>query len=167
MNWRWPLQPHIPNELAIGEEDRRTIFKLAARARRANSNYRGTYRKFMIRFLIVAAPVLAIYLLYFQGVRWAGAIVLVSMIAYALVVRRSTYVPYVRLAMCLTGYENCLKCGYVLHGLPDETEHCPECGEVRPEYYRERAKRRIEDEARRGKPRRSTRPDTCILTEPK
>lgn len=36
--------------------------------------------------------------------------------------------PRINRALRDLGYDVCVKCGYWLRGLHDDTEHCPECG---------------------------------------
>ena len=65
-----------------------------------------------------------------------GIIDVSLMAAYGVVIgvvlERYCYGPLVRQVMRSHGFDICLKCGYWLRGLPDDSRRCPECGETTP-----------------------------------
>jgi rubrerythrin len=42
-----------------------------------------------------------------------------------------THAPFIRRVLHELGHEVCIECGYLLRGLDDDVENCPECGAAR------------------------------------
>ncbi len=50
------------------------------------------------------------------------------LVAGGAILQRYRFAPCVYRAMREHGYDICVKCGYWLRGLPDDSHRCPECG---------------------------------------
>jgi hypothetical protein len=127
----WPR--HMPKGLTLSREQIRTINRKARLARKREWNYRGAFWRNTSLYSMVALPALTLFFYFglIAGYYFLAHVFIVPLPLYALYCRQRTLVPYVRRALCEAGHEVCMDCGYLLLGLPEETEHCPECGAKR------------------------------------
>ena len=134
MNWRWLIYDYIPPELDMPRSRRRAIrreVRAAAREVRQKSGWR-------LQVLFLICLFTFVYLLKFvrhqlmpQGLtRRLISFVVFALTAYVLIalIWRARYEKRTYRVLRDHGYDICLECGYLLKGLPDDRDRCPECG---------------------------------------
>jgi hypothetical protein len=125
---------HLNRDIELSNAERRTIYQESRKL------WWSRRRNFVIYVVLCAIGLTATNLgiAYFKGQAAAlgrgatAAVVMGFSIAYLIVLivvlERYCYAPLLRRIMREHGYDVCLKCGYWLRGLPDDTARCPECG---------------------------------------
>ncbi len=143
MNWLWPR--HIPPELGLSREQRKTVrraaWKLWARERRNLLLYLALPVTYLVavRFMAdvggVAARLAGAPRWLHAATRAAAPVVwfVVCFVVGGAVLQRYRFAPCVYRALRQHGYDVCTKCGYWLKGLGANSDTCPECGAIRPE----------------------------------
>jgi len=145
MSLRWLWLDHIPPELGLNEQERRSVLELARRKRIEEPHFRGAGRASR-RFLFPALTALSIiftgwillliskhlkpqwYVLSNVGSILAFNALIWSCIAWAMY-RANRH--YIRWALGVIKRPVCMECGYILTGADDASKPCPECGAKR------------------------------------
>jgi hypothetical protein len=142
MNLRWLWLDQIPPELNLAPAQRREVQKRAMEHRRLEPNYRKHARRTFTTILVLVTPVTMLFilwLLYRPGWQKGPVLSAVNILGSIFVSQALIWVcicyglrrwstPYIRKALCDTGFAICIECGYVLQGLGEEASRCPECG---------------------------------------
>ena len=141
MSWIWP--EYINRDLPLTQQDRRAIHRLAWKLWWAN-------KWNVVLYLILPAFYLATVTFardaggliaatlgaggVFQKLCRAGSLLVHLVMCFIVggaLLQRFRFAPCVYRAIQRHGYDVCLRCGYWLRGLLDETDRCPECGKKR------------------------------------
>lgn len=141
MSWLWP--EYVNHELPLTRQERKAIHRDAWRlwgANRWNIALYLTLPGFYLLTVFFAGDVGGWVATLIGGGGWvhklfrAGApfaLFVICFVAGGAVLQRARFAPCAYRATRRHGYDVCVRCGYWLRGLDDDTKHCPECGSAR------------------------------------
>lgn len=141
MSWVWP--EYINRELPLSKQQRKAIHRDAWRLWWANKWNVAIYLVLPACYLllVLVASDVGGWVATFLGASGlihklfrAAAPVILFLACFVLggaALRRYRFAPCVYRATREHGHDVCLRCGYWLRGLPEDSSHCPECGTER------------------------------------
>ena len=141
MSWIWP--DYINRDLPLTRDQRRTIHRQAWKLWAADKWNIALYLTLPAFYLLTVfgstqaggwlATSIGVGGLIHKLFRAAGPIVLfvICFVLGGAVLQRFRFAPCAYRATRRHGYDVCVRCGYWLRGLDDDTRHCPECGSAR------------------------------------
>ena len=136
MNLRWLILDYVDPQLNLTKAERRRIQHHAVLLAKSEEMLSGHKilrpKQRILPFVMIAFGWVPLVVL---GMRPRGLEVLLIFATLALVgwifvawMTSSTWRPFVLRALHDLGYPVCVKCGYLLRGLGDVMQRCPECG---------------------------------------
>ena len=135
MPLRWLWFDHIPPELNVPREARRTVRRRAHLVATCGSwrsiiQHASLTVLFMVG-LIVATIGVAVALQMTGGSRAIATVWLIASVVLLVWSMFALLSVHVRVTLCQIGYLCCVKCGYAHTGLSKDVKECPECGTPR------------------------------------
>lgn len=156
MSWRWLIYDHIPRELNIPRSQRKAIVKEARQGLFALPEFARRARNLVsIVVLLLLSAGLMLGLEYViarkppRSVQYGYLMFMgLAIHLYCVIVWRSLLEKRTFRILRKRGYNICAECGYLLQGLPDDQEHCPECGTASDEmsFLNDRSKSSLRKE---------------------
>lgn len=135
MNFRWLWLNRIPTGFTLTKAERRAVRRLARVLRQERPEYRVSRAQRTTRTLVFAGVLGGLFLSAPLGSapteEFLKGLIGVALLAGLFLLSRLHQAPFTHRALCMLGHDTCIDCGYVLKGLGQNAEHCPECGERR------------------------------------